>query len=361
MLIVDSHEDLAWNMLTFGRDYTRSASDTRRLEVNSGIPSYNDDTLLGWPDYQRGRVGVIFATLFATPIRKQLGDWETQCYQDSEQAYRLYNQQLDAYHRLTEKHRDKFCLIVHNDDLDSVLTDWDGAGEDQNSPVGLVILMEGAEAIRDPRELDMWWERGLRLIGPAWAGTRFCGGTREPGPLTKEGFALLGAMSDLGFGLDLSHMDEQAALQAIDIYEGHIFASHSNALALLENSDSNRHLTDRQIHGLLERDAVIGVVLYNRYLNGGWRKGDPRDQVTLEHVVAQIDYICQIAGDAQHVGIGSDFDGGLGLQSVPMNIETVADIRLLAPLLNLRGYSDDDIAGIFSQNWIRLLRKILPE
>jgi membrane dipeptidase len=188
MLIVDSHEDLAWNMLTFGRDYTRSASDTRRLEVNSGIPSYNDDTLLGWPDYQRGRVGVIFATLFATPIRKQLGDWETQCYQDSEQAYRLYNQQLDAYHRLTEKHRDKFCLIVHNDDLDSVLTDWDGAGEDQNSPVGLVILMEGAEAIRDPRELDMWWERGLRLIGPAWAGTRFCGGTREPGPLTKEGF-----------------------------------------------------------------------------------------------------------------------------------------------------------------------------
>lgn len=88
--------------------------------------------------------------------------------------------------------------------------------------------------------------------------------------------------------------------------------------------------------------------------------GDRRDLVTLEHVVAQIDYICQLAGDAQHVGIGSDFDGGLGLQSVPMDIDTVADIRLLAPLLEQRGYTEDDIAGIFSQNWLRLLSKILP-
>ena len=102
-------------------------------------------------------------------------------------------------------------------------------------------------------------------------------------------------------------------------------------------------------------------MLYNKFLKGGWREGDQRELVTLEHVVAQIEYICQIAGDAHHVGIGSDFDGGLGVQSVPSEIDTVSDIRSLEPLLDQRGYTGDDITAIFGQNWIRFLDRILPE
>jgi len=306
------------------------------------------------------KVAVVFATLFVTPARYSMGEWETMCYQDENQAYDLYNRQLDAYHRLVEMHEDKFRLLMSQSDLRSVLGQWNIAERTQEPPVGLVILMENAEGIRDPGELEMWWQRGLRLIGPAWAGTRFCGGTREPGPLTQQGYALLESMAEYGFGLDLSHMDEKAALQALDVYPGQILASHSNALALLAGTDSNRHLTDRLIKAILERDGVIGVVFYNKFLKAGWEKGDPREQVTFQHVVAQIDYICQLAGDARHVGIGSDFDGGLGVQSVPAEIDTIADLQNLAPLLSERGYSDADIAAIFGQNWLTHLTSILP-
>jgi membrane dipeptidase len=361
MLIVDAHQDLAWNMLNFGRDYTRPVAETRRLESGGEAPRHNGDTLLGWPEYQRGQVAVVFATLFAPPARHRLGEWERLYYQDAQQAHVLYSQQLDAYHRLVEARADQFRLVRTQQDLGEVLSDWQTIEESRASPVGLVILMENAEGVREPAELEMWWGRGLRLIGPAWAGTRFCGGTREPGPLTKEGYALLEGMAEYGFGLDLSHMDEQAALRSLDIYPGQILATHSNALALLRDSSSNRHLSDRLIQGILERDGVIGIVLYNAFLLAGWRKGDRREMVTLQHVVAQIDYICQVAGNARHVGIGSDFDGGLGVQSVPVEIDTIADLQLLAPLLSERGYAEEDIAGIFGQNWLERLRRILPE
>lgn len=360
ILLVDAHQDLAWNMLSFGRDYTRPAAETRQLEQGSETPKRNGDTLLGWPEYQQGRVAVIFATLFAAPARKKVGAWDHQCYTDSEQAARLYSAQLDAYHRLVESQGEKFRLLETLPDLHAHLTQW-RRGEEDNPPVGLVVLMEGAEAVRSPAELEEWWRRGVRIIGPAWAGTRFCGGTGEPGPLTKEGYALLEGMAGFGFGLDLSHMDEQAALQALDTYAGVLLASHANAAALLPGVESNRFLSDRLIQGILDREGVIGVVPFNRFLLPGWQERDGRQRVTLEHVFAQIDYICQKAGDAHHVGLGSDFDGGFGVQRVPQEIDTIADLRLLIPLLAEHGYNDEDITAIMGKNWLTLLERILPE
>jgi membrane dipeptidase len=382
MIIVDAHEDLAWNMLTFGRDYTRSAARTRALEEGGLTPRYNQDTLLGWPDYQRGRVALVFATLFATPRRRvRQPEFDILAYDSPLQAHRLYSQQMDAYHRLVEEHPTHFRLVRTQDDLRQVLERWqenpdpwpvpsseiepDRPPEEERSapegnPVGLVPLMEGAEAIRDPGELEEWWGRGLRLIGLSWAGTRFAGGTHEPGPLTKEGYALLDGMAGLGFGLDISHMDEEAALQALDHYPGPICASHANAARLLKDVRSNRLLSDRTIHSLLERDGVIGIVPFNIFLVPGWRTGDRREAASLQHAAAQIDAICQMAGDALHVGIGSDFDGGFGLQSVPPEIDTVADLQQLAPLLAEKGYGESDIAAILGTNWIRFIQTVLP-
>ena len=360
MLIVDAHEDLAYNILSFGRDYTQSAADTRAREAGTEVPMHNGDTLLGWPDFQRGQVAVVFSTLFATPVRRKLGAWDTQSYEDANQAHTLYSAQLDVYHRLTDEHPDKFRLIQTRRDLEAVLTSW-ASTDDENHPVGLVVLMEGAEGVRSPDELEEWWARGVRLIGPAWAGTRFCGGTREPGPLTPEGYALLEGMAGLGFTLDISHMDEQAVLQALEVYPGPIVASHANAKSLLKGTDSNRFLSDRVIQGLLERDGIIGVVPFNSFLRVGWKKGDRREQVSLQHLVAQIDYICQMAGDARHVGLGSDFDGGFGLQSVPAGIDTIADLQKLGPLLEEKGYTSQEIAAILGENWMAHLRRSLPE
>jgi membrane dipeptidase len=359
-LLVDAHQDLAWNMLTFGRDYTHSVAETRKQEVDTLTPQVNGDTLLGWPDYQSGRIALIFSTLFATPVRYKLGEWDHQCYSSVEEAHLVYSRQLDSYERLVDEHPELFRIIKKQDDLKSILAHWQRTDIEEH-PVGLVILMEGAEGVREPAELEDWYQRGVRIIGPAWAGTRFCGGTHEPGPLTKDGYALLERMAGFRFTLDLSHMDEKAALQAMDTYSGPVIASHANALELLKESNSNRHLTNREIQGLLERGGTIGIVPSNGFLKPNWNETGGRVSVTLDYVTAQIDYICQMAGNALHVGLGSDFDGGFGLQAVPVEVDTIADLRKIIPLLTQKGYTEADISAILGGNWLAHLQNTLPE
>lgn len=369
-LIIDAHQDLAHNMVTQGRDYTRSVLETRRIEQSAGeAHQHAGVSLLGWPEYQTGEVGVIFSTLFSAPLRSQSEGWDNNVYANFEQAHDMYWKQLEIYHRLVDDHPDQFRQIFTQADLNEVLLPWQKPAAAPNpgdqtvgmgKPVGLVVLMEGAEGVRSPAELQEWWQGGVRLIGLAWAGTRYCGGTREPGPLTTEGRELLGAMADLGFTLDLSHMDILAAMQALDEYTGPIVVSHGNPLTMLKGSDSNRHLPDREVDGVIARGGVIGIVPYNKFLRAGWTETDGKAAVTLNDVAAHIDYICQRAGDARHVGFGSDFDGGFGRESVPAEIETIADLQKLAPILLEKGYSEEDVQAIFGGNWLAHLQRTLP-
>jgi membrane dipeptidase len=368
-VIVDAHEDLAWNMLCLGRNYTGSAAATRRLEWGTQVPEHNGEALLGWEDYQRGSVAVVFSTLFVTPLAHRDGEWETLVYADYDQAHGLYWRELEAYLRLADDHPEQFRLVTARPDLKAVLDIWSGPLPERSDPedtgpygrpVGLVILMEGAEGVRTPGELEEWWAAGVRIIGPAWRGTRFCGGTGDPGPLTEDGIALLEGMADLGFILDISHMDEKAALQSLDMYPGRIIASHANALALLKGIDNNRHLSDLVIRRLVERGGVIGVVPANPFLLPGWRPADGKQAVSLKAAVAHIDHICQIAGDARHTGLGTDFEGGFGYESVPAEINTIGDLPLLGDLLKERGYSPSDTAAVLGQNWLSVLEETLP-
>ena len=361
-LIIDSHQDLAWNMLTYGRDYTRSVQETRRLEAGTTTPERNGDCIVGWPEYQRGQVAAVFATLYATPARKkEVGD--AVVYADYATAHRLYRNQIDLYRKLVDDHPDKFQLVTSRRELDAVIEHWSKPTQDsQGHPVGLIYLMEGAEGIRSPHELSEWYELGLRIIGLAWAGTRYCGGTSEPGPLTDEGRKLISAMADYSFILDLSHMDEAAALESLDRYEGPVAATHSNCAALMRGSETNRHVPDAVIRGLIEREGVLGLIPLNTFLKVGWlrKNGSRREEVSLEVLIAHIDHVCQLAGDANHAGIGSDFDGGFGWQSIPYELDSIADLQMIASRLIERGYSEADAANILGGNWLRFLRKHLP-
>jgi membrane dipeptidase len=361
MIVVDAHEDLAWNALSFGRDYRRTVAETRKIEAGTETPSRNGNTLLGWDAWVQGRVAVVFATLNAAPIRMRKGLWESQIYADSEGAYSVYSAQLDYYHRLVEESPDKFRLISTKPDLDQVLATWED--DTSSTPqIGLVVLMEGADGVREPAELEDWYRRGVRIVGPAWVGTRYTGGTGEPGPLTNEGIELLEVMSDLGLALDTSHLAEEAFMQALERFQGPIIASHSNTRALLPNHiRPDRHLSDEMIRGIGERDGVIGVVVYNRFLKADWHPSDGREKITRYDVVAHIDHVCQVIGDAQHVGIGTDFDGGLGLEHVPSGFDSIADIRTLDLELQTFGYLEDQIVDVLGGNWLRILNSVLPE
>jgi membrane dipeptidase len=111
----------------------------------------------------------------------------------------------------------------------------------------------------------------------------------------------------------------------------------------------------------LERGGTIGIVPSNGFLKPDWNETGGRAGVTLDYVTAQIDYICQMAGDSFHVGIGSDFDGGFGMQSVPSDIDSIAELRKIIPLLSQKGYTESDISAILGGNWLAHLQNTLPE
>ena len=113
------------------------------------------------------------------------------------------------------------------------------------------------------------------------------------------------------------------------------------------------------IRRLAERGGVVGVVPYNSFLRSDWKVSDGKI-IPLDDVIKMIDHICQVTGSAAHVGIGSDFDGGFGVQSVPPELDSIADLQKIASKLMERGYSESDAEKILGGNWLRFLREHLP-
>ncbi len=171
------------------------------------------------------------------------------------------------------------------------------------------------------------------------------------------GRELLEVMASFNAILDVSHTAEEAFFEAVDRYEGQIIASHSNPRKF---SNTDRQLSDGMIRRLAERDGVMGIVPYNLFLYEGWTATSKRSSSSLERVIAAMDHVCQLTGSARHVGIGSDFDGGFGAESIPAELDTAADLLMIRPRLDARGYSAEDVKAILGGNFLRILRAALP-
>jgi membrane dipeptidase len=356
LIIVDAHQDIAYNHVAFGRDYRESAHAKRRREVGDAMLSRRGNATLGLPDALLGRVALTFATLFVAP-RKQTSLFQNVTYATPREAYTQATRQWDYYQRLIDED-ERLRLVTTQADLDAVLSSWSDSQNFETVKQGLILLMEGADPILEPKQFEEWYGRGVRLVGPAWERTRYTGGTNSPGGLTSLGYELLEVLASFNVILDLSHMAEQAYLEALDSFEGKsLIASHSNPRSFV---NTDRHLSDDMIRRLAERDGVIGVVLYNAFLRPDWRSGDDRTRVSLTRVVDVIDMICQLTGSSAHVGIGSDFDGGFGVEDIPAGMDTIADLWKIAGGLRERGFAEGDIAGILGGNMLRKLREVLP-
>lgn len=360
MIIIDAHEDLAWNTLTFGRDYRRSMDETRRLEADTDTPKHNGQSLIGWPEWIQGRVAIVFSSLFAAPSRWKEGGWDTLCYDDPQEAHRHYRASLDVYTQWVEESPDKVRLITGTKTLEEHWAAWQDPT--CQGPVGFVLLMEGADGIRNPAEVVQWFEWGVRILSPAWSGTRYAGGTKEPGPLSELGRELLVHMDACGMILDLSHLSEEGLREALDHYQGPVIASHTSFLTRVPNAEfPERLLSDEMIRLIAKREGVMGLLIGNKFLQNNWVPGMERDLVGMQDIVAAIDHICQLLGNANHIALGSDFDGGFGLDQVPMGLDSIADLRLIGDDLQEYGYTNEDIEAILGLNWYQLLKRSLPE
>jgi membrane dipeptidase len=356
-IIVDAHEDIAYNTLNFGRNFINSVYRTRQLEANQ--PISQGTATVGLPEAILGRVAIMFGTLFASPAAHKMGD-EVTYYETPAQAYKQGIAQIDVYQRLAESEEanGRIQLIRTQGELASVLATWAEGTNYEDHKLGLVILMEGADPILEPKQFEEWYERGVRIVGPAWGATRYSGGTGEPGPLTSLGRDLLEVLASFNAVLDVSHLSEEAFFEAVERYEGIIIASHTNARHF---RDSDRHLSDDMIRRLADRDGVIGAVAFNAFLQNGWAKTDPKFKTPLDRYIAAIDHVCQVTGSARHAGIGTDFDGGFGAEHIPAEIDTVADLHSIGPRLATYGYSEPDITAILGGNFLRILRAALPK
>jgi len=351
MFIVDAHLDLAYNALVKGRDPRLGVARIRAQEQPPG----KDIATVGLPEMHQAGVGLVFATLFvspsSTPFEREPNEMT---YDTPQQAHQMAQAQVDYYRRLVDED-ETLRLVTDRAGLEEVVRSH---GDDGGRPLlGFVLLMEGADCIREPEEAELWYERGVRLIGPAWDDTRYCAGAWRDSKqgFSKDGYALLEVMNGLGMILDLTHMSEVATFQALDAYAGPVVATHANARAIVP---TERQLSDRQIRLIGERDGVIGAVLANFFLLSGYVRGR-KETVPVAQLAAHIDHVCQVIGDAHHAGIGSDLDGGFGRLEIPDPMDSIADLPMLAPALRERGYNDLEVAAIMGGNWVELLRRTL--
>lgn len=352
MLAFDAHLDLSMNALLWNRDLTRSVAEIREREKDMTDKVDRGRGTVALPDLRRGKFGLVVATQIARyvkPSNKLPG------YHSPEIAWAETQGQLAWYRAMEEA--GEMVQIVDAAGLNRHVELWSD-NPPPDAPVGYILSLEGADSILTPGHLERAYRQGLRAVGPAHYGPgTYAQGTHATGGIGQRGRELLDEMERLNIILDATHLCDDSFWEAMEHFQGRVWASHSNCRALVPHE---RQFTDEQLKLLIDRGAVIGAALDAWMMVPGWVRGKTRPEeagVTLKHMVDHIDHVCQLAGNARHSGIGTDLDGGFGLEQSPMDLDTIADLQRLPDMLAKRGYSKSDIELIMHGNWLRFLRE----
>ena len=357
MLLFDGHLDLSMNALEWNRDLRRSLEEVRRREAGKTDKPDRGLGVCTFPEMRRGEIGLCIATQIARFVAEgnNLPGWHS-----PEQAWAQTQGQLAWYKAMEAS--GEMVQIVDRRSLDNHVALWQdklALGQTDNLPIGYVLSLEGADSLVDLSYVERAYAYGLRAIGPAHYGPgRYSPGTGAEGGLTQLGRELLGEMRRLGIVLDATHLTDEAFWQAMELWDGPVWASHQNCRSLVPHQ---RQFSDDQLKELIRRDAVIGMAFDAWMMHTGWVRGETTPQsagLKLDRILEHADHICQLAGNARHLAIGSDLDGGYGTEQTPEDLESIADLQRLATLLKNRGYSEGDVAAIMHGNWIRRLQEI---
>lgn len=325
----DLHRGPAW--LDAHLDLAHLAAEGRDLDQPSPPGT---DRCVTWPELAEAPILACLGTIFVDPI-----DPASQP-RGEEAAAEAGRRQLEWYE--AQERRGRIRIVRDRSDL---------AADDRDPRVRVVLLMEGAEPIRDPAEASWWFGRGLRAVGLAWArGSRHAGGNATGGGLTPLGRELVAALDELGILHDASHLSEEAFEDLLAATPRRIVASHSNLRRLVR--PEARHLSDAQVAAIAARDGAIGLNLYGRFLCDGRR-------ARLDDCLAHLEAISAIAG-RERVGLGSDLDGGFSTRDLPEDLDHPRLLWRLDAALASRGWSEADREGFRHANWRRVLTASLP-
>jgi membrane dipeptidase len=307
---------------------------------------------VNFEELRKGNIGLVVATQIARYVAPDnaLPGWNS-----PQQAWAQTQGQLAWYKAMEEE--GELTPVTDLKSLEAHLSTWNKTTTTKKA-IGYILSLEGADSIITPKHLEKSYHQGLRAIGPAHYGPgRYAQGTNATGGMGSIGRELLKEIERLNIILDVTHLCDDSFWEALDHFNGNLWASHHICRALV---DHNRQLSDDMIKELINRGAVIGGVLDAWMMVPGWikQKSTPKEMnCSLNTLIDHYDHICQIAGNALHIGIGSDLDGAFGKEQSPYDIETIADLQKIATLLSQRGYSQADIENVMGDNWLRFLKK----
>jgi membrane dipeptidase len=352
MFTIDAHLDLSMNALEWNRDLRRPLSEINAREKQLSDKPDRGKAVVSLPELRKGNIGLVVATQIGRYVAPEnpLPGWHS-----PEQAWAQTQGQLSWYKTMEED--GQMVQISDLQSLEKHIALWNDGRPSEGKPVGYILSLEGADSIVTLKHLERAYDGGLRAIGPAHYGPgRYANGTDATGKMDRQGLELLKEIERLGMILDATHLCDDAFWQAMDNFNGHVWASHNNCRALVNH---NRQYSDQMIKELVSRGAVIGAALDAWMMVPGWVRGQSTPKgmnCNLEVMIDHIDHICQIAGNALHTGLGTDLDGAFGREQCPYDLETIADLQKIPDLLKARGYTGADIENLMHGNWLRFLR-----
>lgn len=354
MFIFDAHLDLSMNAMEWNRDLTQPISEINAREQGLTDKPDRGKAVVSLPELRKGNIGLVVATQIAryiTPNDTRSGWYSPQ------QAWAQTQAQLAWYKTMEEA--GEMTQITEGGSLEKHLALWNNDEPNDKKPIGYILSLEGADSLITVDYVEKAYQQGLRAIGPAHYGSgRYANGTNATGKMGQNGLDLLKKMASLNMILDATHLCDDAFWQAMTHFDGAVWASHNLCRSIV---DHNRQFSDAQIKELIQRNAVIGAAFDAWMIVPNWVRGQSTPlsmDCNLEKIIDHIDHICQIAGNALHVGIGSDLDGGYGREQCPYDVETIADLQKIPVLLKKRGYTEGDVEQIMHGNFLRFLRDV---
>jgi membrane dipeptidase len=302
----DMHCDTPYQVLTKGRS----------LDLPSG--HITPDTL------KRGHVGGVFFAIYISD--KLHGGHPT--IADADQVLATYDK-----------------IVAHHPDLL-----WPPEkGPTPSDKVTAFASIEGAGAFADDiTQIDRFIARGVRFVGPVhMKNDRLSSSSTEEhkGGLTELGKKFCDRVYEKGALVDVSHMSDEGFADVVAIakrWGAPIVATHSDARAIANHP---RNVTDDELRAIGESNGVVGVNFYNGYLTPAGQ------EATLADAIKHAKYMVKVAG-IDHVGIGSDFDGG----TPPKDLADASFFPAFAAGLEKAGFSKEDVHKLFSENVKRVLR-----
>ncbi len=327
-------------------------------------------------DYPKARAGgldVAFMSIYTSPKQDDDGT-----------AWQAANEMIDSVEALVERHPDRFALLRSPGDVDRLRR-----GDRVLLPLG---MENGAPLGDDVANVRFFFDRGVRYITLAHsAPNRIADSSyaveRKWHGLSPFGRQVVAEMNRLGIMVDVSHISDESAREAIAISTVPVIASHSAFRHFTPGFE--RNISDELAKAVADKGGVVQIPFGTAFVDPkgaadtqahfraindfnarnaalkaagkpeedrdafgkAWAASHPPPQTKIDAVLDQVDYAVKLIG-IDHVGIGSDFDGVDG--ELPDGLRSVADYPNLVAGLQARGYKDDDIRKILGGNLLRV-------